>query len=97
MGDLKSPWESKDQAFTGTDMAGAGVTERGGEDVGDNAGSGSGLQPMWKEPILGNFDKAETANSVSGLPSLPNRFEPTEAPPEMPSLKDRSPLNVDKK
>jgi hypothetical protein len=51
---------------------------------------------MWKEPILGNFDKAESSNSVSGLPSLPNRYEPTEAPPDIPDLTDRSPGTIDK-
>jgi hypothetical protein len=95
MGDLKTPWPEKDQAFTGTDMSGSGVTASGGEDVSQEGESG--LKPMWKEPILSNFDKAETPNSVSGLPLQPNRWQPSEEPPDMPDLTDRSPGTIDKK
>ena len=97
MGDLKTFWPDKDQVFTGTDTSGAGVTQRGGEDPGDNGGDGSGLQPLWNNPPLSSFDKAESSNSVSGLPSLPTRFEPSETPPEIPDLTDRSPGTIDKK
>jgi hypothetical protein len=38
----------------------------------------------------------EMANSVSGLPLQPNRFEPAESGVEIPSLKDRNPGTIDK-
>jgi hypothetical protein len=39
----------------------------------------------------------ETANSVSGLPPLPNRFEPSGSPPAPPSLQDRNPGTIDQR
>ena len=32
---------------------------------------------------------------MSGLPSLPNRYEPSETPPEPPTLQDRNPGTID--
>ena len=40
---------------------------------------------------------AESANSVSGLPPLPNRFGPSVEAPEMPTLQDRNPGTIDKR
>lgn len=98
MGDLKTPWDSKDQAFSGTDLSGAGVVSSGNDPNADGGGEGgSGLQPAWTNPILSNFDKAESSNSVSGLPALPNRFEPSESTNDIPDLTDRSPGTIDKK
>lgn len=99
MGDLKTPWDSSDQAFTGTGMDGAGVTSRGSDPNadGDN-GAGMGLDPVWPadKRATTSDSQAESANSVSGLPSLPNRFEPSETPPELPDLTTRSPGTIDK-
>jgi hypothetical protein len=101
MGDLKTPWPDKDQAFTGTDMSGAGVTQRGSDPNADGNDGEGGLKSFWDEkralPENANPGNAESANSVSGLPPLPNRFEPSETPPEMPDLTDRSPGTIDKK
>lgn len=99
MGDLKTPWDSSDQAFTGTSMDGAGVTSRGSDPNadGDN-GAGMGVDPFWPTDKRATTadSQAESANSVSGLPSLPNRYEPSETPPAMPDLTTRSPGTIDK-
>ena len=98
MGEIKSFWPDKDQVFTGTDLSGAGVTSRGSDPNADGGGDGgSGLKPMWENPPVTLGGQEESGNSVSGLPSLPNRFEPTETPPEMPNLTTRSPGTIDKK
>lgn len=97
MGDLKTFWPDKDQPFSGTDMAGAGVTSRGSDPNSDGGEGEAGLKPMWKNPPFSQDGQAESANSVSGLPSLPNRFEPAETPPELPDLTDRSPGTIDKR
>lgn len=100
MGDLKTPWDNSDQAFTGTSVEGAGVSSRGSDPNadGDN-GAGAGIQNFWDDPkqAMGeNPSIAESSNSSSGLPSLPNRFEPSETPPALPDLTTRSPGTVDK-
>lgn len=99
-GDLKTPWDSDKQAFTGTGVEGAGVTSRGSDpnSEGDN-GAGMGLDPVWPDAQRATTadGQAESANSVSGLPSLPNRYEPSETPPEMPDLTTRSPGTIDQK
>lgn len=101
MGDLKTPWDAKDQIFTGTDLSGAGITSSGSDPFadGDN-GAGAGLQAIWDEkralPESGLPGNQESANSVSGLPALPNRFEPTESIPDVPDLTTRSPGTIDK-
>lgn len=97
MGDLKTPWADKDQVFTGTDTSGAGVTSRGSDPNADATEGEAGLQPAWKNPPFERQEMAESSNSVSGLPPLPNRFEPSETPPEMPNLQDRSPGTIDKR
>lgn len=97
MGDLKTPWEAKDQAFTGTDLSGAGITSRGSDPNSDGGDGEAGLQQAWKNPPFERTETAESSNSVSGLPSLPNRYEPTETPPDPPNLQDRSPGTIDKR
>jgi hypothetical protein len=99
MGDLKTPFNNPIYPDT-SDLAGAGVTSRGSDPnaEGDN-NAGEGLTGIpWdgaKQPVT-RTETAESANSVSGLPSLPTRFEPNETPPEPPNLTSRSPQNVDK-
>lgn len=95
MGDLKTFWESKDQIFTGTDTGGAGVVSSGSDPNADGGAGESGLKPMWPDAPLGSLDQAESSNSVSGLPALPNRFEPSESSAEPPDLTDRSPGTID--
>lgn len=99
MGDLKSPWD--EQGKNGADvpdLAGNGVTARGGDPNVDTSGAG-GLKDFWpadKQLLANGPDGKETPNSVSGLPTLPSRFEPTEQPPTPPDLTDRRPGTIDK-
>ena len=95
MGDLKTPFDKAVYPDTG-DLSGAGVISRGTDPNVDTSGS-SALQTSFDKPIHGNQDPAETANSVSGLPSQPNRFEPAGSPPEPPSLQDHQPGTIDKR
>lgn len=97
MGDLKTFWPDKDQPFSGTSMDGAGVTSRGSDPNSEGGDGPAGLQPLWDKPPVTQDGTAESSNSVSGLPSLPNRFEPSETPPDMPDLTDRSPGTIDKR
>lgn len=96
MGDLKTPWEEKDQAFTGTSMDGAGITSRGNDPNAGGDAAGGATDPFWPNQPVTDPGMEESSNSVSGLPSLPNRFEPSETPPEMPDLTTRSPGTIDK-
>ena len=92
MGDLKTNWTNPPVPDVG--LSGAGVTARGGDPLIDTGGT-SGLTPVWSdEPVPGMAAK-ETANSVSGLPSTPNRWEPSGTPPAPPSLEDRNPGTID--
>lgn len=97
MGDLKTPWDSKDQIFTGTELQGAGITSRGSDPNADGGDSGgAAIDPFWPNQPVTDPGVAESSNSVSGLPSLPSRYEPSETPPEMPDLTTRSPGTIDK-
>lgn len=78
------------------DMGGSGVTGSGSDPLIDYKGEGGLKAPLWSNPICSTPEGSETANSVSGLPSLPNRFEPSETPPGIPDLTQRNPGTVDK-
>jgi len=95
MGDLKTPFDKPIYPNT-SDLSGDLPTSRGTDPLTDTGGS-SALQTLYDKPIMPSLDGQESANSVSGLPLQPNRFQPTETPPEPPNLMDRSPMNVDKK
>ena len=95
MGDLKTVFDQPVYPNTG-DLGGAGVISRGTDPLTDLGGS-SGLQTIFDRAIMPSLDGAESPNSVSGLPSLPNRFEPAESGVEIPTLKDRNPGTVDKR
>lgn len=94
MGDLKTNWNNPGMSEPGLD--GAGVTSRGGDpniDVG--GGAGGGLNPVWPDPFVPTPGGSETPNSVSGLPTVPSRFEPSATPPQPPTLQDRNPGTID--
>jgi len=95
MGDLKTPFDKPIYPDT-SDLGGAGVLSRGTDPQIDTGGS-SGLKTPFDRPIDPSLDGAETANSVSGLPLQPNRFEPSEGLPEIPTLQDRNPGTIDKR
>lgn len=99
MGDLKSVFDNPVMADHG--LAGDSVTSSGSDPhIVDALDAGpAGLQPVWPDAkrITTAAGTEETANS-SGLPPLPNRFEPSPAtPPPPPSLQDRAPGTIDQK
>lgn len=95
MGDLKTPF-NKPAYPDMSDLSGDLATSRGTDPLTDTAGS-SGLKTPFDKPIDPNLDGEESANSVSGLPLQPNRFQPSETPPEPPDLTDRNPGTIDKR
>jgi hypothetical protein len=99
MGDLKTPYTNPVYPNT-TDMGGDTVVTRGTDPnaEGDN-GAGAQLQGFWPVRALPenlNLGLSESPNSVSGLPPLPNRFEPAADTVEPPDLTDRNPGTIDK-
>lgn len=100
MGDIKTVFDKAVYPDT-SDLSGDLATSRGGDPLIDlNAGGGSGLKTFWEGnngPIVSTPGGEETANSLSGLPKLPWRYEPPEEPPDPPTLEDRNPGTIDKK
>lgn len=105
MADLKSPWlDNKYPPPAPTpDLGGDLATTRGTDPNVDTSGS-SGLTGVpWEgggqqSPATSGNGPEESGNSVSALPSLPNRFSPSPAePPAPPTLQDRNPGTVDQK
>lgn len=95
MPDLKTFWDNPGMPKT-YDLGADGVTSSG-SDPNATVGSPNGLTDvLWTNPPVPGIDGSESPNSVSGLPPLPNRFEPAEQPPEPPSLQDRNPGTIDK-
>ena len=94
MGDLKTPFT--EPAMSAPDPAGDSIISRGGDPLIDMGGS-SGLQPIWADQPAGSMPSSETANSVSGLPLTPNRWEPAASAEQPPDLTDRSPGTIDRR
>ena len=87
-------------AMSPPDNSGQLPTARG-NDPNIDMGGASGLSPNWSGewggppvPLPGS---SETANSVSGLPAHPDRFQPSETPPGPPDLTDRNPGTIDQR
>ena len=76
-----------------TDLGGELPTARGSDPNIDLSGS-SAIRPFWENPSVATPSGEETANSVSGLPSLPQRYQPSETPPAAPTLKERNPGTI---
>jgi hypothetical protein len=94
MADLQSPWTSP--PVPTKDLGGDSILKRGGDPNADGGDGPNGLKPMWSDPPDSTLtEKAETPNSVSGLPTTPSRWEPSGTPPPPPSLQDRSPGTID--
>lgn len=79
------------------DLGGQGVISRGSDPNIDTSGSSGLTGVAFDKAIDSTMDAEETANSVSGLPLQPNRFEPAESSVEIPSLQDRNPGTIDKR
>ncbi len=92
---LKTPFTD---AIAAPDLGGQGVTDRGTDPNISTAGS-PGVQTVWPDDkyVVPTPGGQETANSVSGLPAQPSRFEPSTESVEIPSLKDRNPGTIDKR
>ena len=84
-----------------TDLGGDLPTARGHDPLITDGGSSALLSPFDGAtgkavyPDLTSID--ETPNPVSGLPKRPERFQPTETPPELPTMETRNPGTIDKK
>lgn len=99
MGDLKTPWmNAGDQkpVLTDVNSAGDSIISRG-TDPNVTLDGDSALDPLWAAPVVPTPGGEETPNSVSGLPAEPNRFEPSDTPPQPPDLTDRNPGTIDQK
>jgi len=77
-------------------FGGDSITERGTDPQVDLGGDNA-LQPLWTNAPVPGIDGQESANSVSGLPAQPNRFEPAAQPPPPPTLQDRRPGTIDER
>jgi hypothetical protein len=98
MSDLKTFWPNPGGPPDDPGLAGSSVVSSG-SDPSITVDSPNGLagQVLWPNPSVPDPSGAETENSVSGLPSLPNRFEPSDQPPGPPSLQDRRPGTIDER
>jgi len=85
----------KDAPVPDVGLEGDTITSRGTDPLLDTGGS-SALKYIWDDPVPA-MQAEETANSVSGLPLNPNRFEPSEQPPPIPPLDRPTPGTIDKK
>lgn len=96
MGDLKTYFDKA--VLPDHALGGQGITGSGSDPNADGGGGPAGLDPIhWPNPVVPTLSGEESSNSVSGLPAMPNRFEPTETPPEPPSLQDRNPGTIDQR
>lgn len=95
MGDLKTFWN--DSPVPDADTAGNGTIARGSDPNADGNDGPAGLNSAWtSNPPAMATSTEESANSVSKLPKLPNRFEPSVPSTVTPAnLENRSPSNVD--
>lgn len=96
MADLKTPYTDPLMDAPGLDGSGD-ILVRGGDPQIDTGGV-SGLQGVnFQEPLDPAVPDKETGNSVSGLPALPNRWEPAASSEQPPDLTDRSPGTIDRR
>ena len=95
MPDPKTFWPNP--GMPRTYESGGDTVVSSGSDPQVTVDSPNGLtQVLWDNPPVPGFSGEESPNSVSGLPSQPNRFEPSpQSPPEPPSLRERSPMTID--
>lgn len=94
MGDLKTPFS--EPAMSTPDPAGDTILSRGGDPLIDTGGS-SGLKDLWPDAPAGMPGGSETPNSVSGMPTTPNRWEPPATSEQPPDLTDRNPGTIDRR
>lgn len=94
MADLKTFWDNPIAGDQG--LAGSSIVSSGSDpSVMPLAEGDTAHDPVWPNPPVPYLTGQESENSVSGLPPLPNRFEPADQPPGPPSLQDRRPGTID--
>lgn len=93
MSDLKTFWTNPGMPKS-EELSGDGIVSSGTDPLTPLSGENA-LQPLWPNDPVPPIDGEETPNSVSGLPARPSRFQPTEIPPPLPTLKDRRPGTID--
>lgn len=98
MGDLRTPFDNAIYPDT-SDLSGDLAASRGNDPNASGDDGPAALDSFWdpSKQITRATGMEESKNSVSGLPSLPNRYEPTEGMPTPPDLTQRSPGTIDKK
>jgi hypothetical protein len=97
MPDLKTFWPNPPGPDLYPPLTGDTVTGSGSDPM-VTVDSPNGLtQVLWPDPTVSDPSGAETPNTVSGLPPMPNRFEPTATPPPLPTLQDRRPGTIDER
>lgn len=97
MPDLKTFWDNPGMPKSYDVGQGDGVVSSG-SDPAVTVDSPNGLsQVLWPNPPVSDPSGQETENSVSGLPALPNRYEPPVEPPPPPTLQDRRPGTIDER
>jgi hypothetical protein len=94
MSDLKTFWSNPGGPDMNPGLDGSSVTSSGTDPQVDLSGTPD-CNPIWSNPPVPYTDGQESSNSVSGLPSLPNRYEPPGEPPPPPTLLDRRPGTID--
>lgn len=87
----------KDSPVPVPDLGGDAATSRGSDPNAAGGDGPNGLNPNWANPPVSVPGGEESSNSVSGLPSLPNRFAPSGTPPPPPDLTERNPGTIDQK
>jgi len=94
MADLKTFWTNPGTPAV-TDLTSETASSSGSDPEITIAGE-SACKPFWPEPPVPYLTSgAESSNSVSGLPALPDRFQPSDQPPPPPTLQDRRPGSID--
>ncbi len=99
MGDLKTFFD-KAVYPDASQLSGDGVVSSGSDPNAEGNPGPAALQSFWPKKALDESENPsieESSNSVSGLPKLPNRFEPPDGPVDQPSLERRSPGTIDKR
>jgi len=95
MAEIKTFWDDPGMPMS-TDLSGDVITSSGSDPNAQGGDGENACDPLWPDsPVPLLSDKAESSNSVSGLPALPNRYEPAGTPPDPPDLKDRRPGTID--
>jgi hypothetical protein len=96
VGDLKTNWGNPPLGDL-SDMGGALPTSRGTDPLINTSGSSGLTGVSFGQAVVPVPGGEETANSLSGLPLQPQRFQPSETPPAPPTLQQRNPGTIDQR